>query len=163
VERAFWSRRFRTKNRESRRIERSRQNAAPASLEQDKITLNEQIQKMVREGAAIGVMEHHLIIALGVVILEEPARRLFFLEEWGTGTGYGHVLRWETTEQQSNQVRFLVRGKLSFNIAPFDEWWMDPDDLAVYQESFAAWKLELAENRRAYQRFARTELSLLTR
>src|SRR5258708_19119704 len=117
---------------------------------------------MVREGAAIGILNPDLlIIPIGIAIVKP--RRLFFLEEWGTGTGYGHVLWWQRAEQRSNQVLFLVRGRLHFSIAPFDEWWLDPADLSIYQQSFAGWKLELADNLRAYQRFCRNEFRILSR
>src|SRR5580704_4276348 len=106
---------------------------------------------MVKTGAALGILNPDLlVIPIGIAIVKP--RRLFFLEEWGTGTGYGHVLWWQQADQRSNQVLFLVRGKLHFSIAPFDEWWLDPDDLAIYQESFNAWKLELAENQKHYMR-----------
>src|SRR5580704_18081671 len=117
---------------------------------------------MVKTGAALGILNPDLlIIPIGIAIVKP--RRLFFLEAWGTGTGYGHVLRWEQAEQQSNQICFLVRGKLSFSIAPFDEWWLDPDDLAIYRESFTGWNRELSENRKDYERFCRQEFRLLSR
>ena len=102
-----------------------------------------------------------LIIPLGIVILDEPAKRLLFMEQWAVGTGGAHVLSWEEVKPMSNQVVFLVAGKLSFDIAPFSEWMeLDQD---IIQESFAGWKIELAKNRRAYQRFCRNEFRLLTR
>jgi len=122
---------------------------------------------MVTAGAAIGILEitgpDLLIIPIGIAIVEPSARRLLFMEQWATGTGGAHVVWWQTADQRSNQIIFLVRGKLHFSIAPFDEWWMDPHDLAIYQESFAGWKLELAQNRKHYMRFCRNEFRLLTR
>ena len=118
---------------------------------------------MVRKGAAIGITEHDLAIALGIVILQEPAKRLLFMEQWAVGTGGAHVLDWESVQQLSNQALFFKAGKLHFSIALFDEWWLDTDDLAIYRESFAGWKLELQQNRKDYERFCRNEFSLLTR
>jgi hypothetical protein len=115
---------------------------------------------MVNEGAAIGIVDPDLIIPLGIVILDEPAKRLLFMQQWALGTGHAHVLSWEEVKPMSNQVVFLVAGKLSFDIAPFDEW---PLDLDIVQESFTGWKIELRNNRRAYQRFCRNEFRLLTR
>jgi hypothetical protein len=83
------------------------------------MTLDEQIQAMVAQGAALMHLESGIIFLLGIVIVDDAGKQLFFMEQWATGTGGGHVLSWETTEQQSNQVLFLVAGKLSFGIAPF--------------------------------------------
>jgi len=115
---------------------------------------------MVNEGAAIGIVDPDLIIPLGIVILDEPAKRLLFMEQWAVGTGGAHVLPWEEVKPMSNQVVFLVAGKLSFDVAPFVEWQeLDQD---IIQESFAGWKIELAKNRKHYMRFCRNESRLLT-
>jgi hypothetical protein len=120
---------------------------------------------MVAQGAAIGILgitdPDLLIIPIGIAIVKP--RRLLFMEQWAVGTGGAHLLRWQSAEQRSNQVLFLVRGKLHFSIALFDEWWLEPDDLSIYQESFAGWKIELAQNRKHYMRFCRNEFRLLTR
>jgi hypothetical protein len=116
---------------------------------------------MVKEGAAIGIMDPNLIIPLGIVILDEPAKRLLFMQQWAVGTGGAHVLQWEEVEPMSNQVVFLVAGKLSFDIAPFHEWQELDQDLI--RESFAYWKLELAQNRKDYMRFCRNEFRILIR
>ena len=42
---------------------------------------------MVNEGAAIGIVDPDLIIPLGIVILDEPAKRLLFMQQWA------HALR----------------------------------------------------------------------
>jgi hypothetical protein len=104
-------------------------------------------------------MDPDLIIALGIVILDEPAKQLFFLEQWGTGTGYGHALSWDRVEQLPNQAVFYAGGRIAFVVAPFDEW---PEfDQDLIRESFAYWKLELAQNRKDYMRFCRSEFRIL--
>ena len=116
---------------------------------------------MVNESAAIGIVDPDLIIPLGIVILDEPAKRLVFMQQWALGTGHAHVLSWEEVKPMSNQIVFLVAGKVSFDIAPFHEWQeLDQD---IIQESFAGWKLELAQNRKAYERFCKNEFRILTR
>ena len=133
-----------------------------AALGNQEISLDEQIQVMVKEGAAVGIMDPDLdlIIRLGVVLLDEPAKQLFFLEQWGTGTGYGHVLSWDRVEQLPNQAVFYAGGRIAFVVAPFDEW---PElDQDIVQESFAGWKIELVKNRKHYMRFCRNEFRLLT-
>jgi hypothetical protein len=117
---------------------------------------------MVQQGAAIGILDDiNLTIALGVVILDEPAKQLLFMEIWAVGTGGAHVLDWERVQQLSNQVLFFKAAKLHFSIAPLDEWMeLDQD---IYHESFVNWKLELAAHRKDYQRFCRNEFRLLSR
>ena len=39
----------------------------------------------------MGLWDHDLIIPLGIVILDEPAKRLLFMEQWAVGTGGAHV------------------------------------------------------------------------
>jgi hypothetical protein len=116
---------------------------------------------MVNEGAAVGIIDPDLIIPLGIVILDEPAKRLLFMEQWAVGTGGAHVLQWEEVESMSNQVVFLVAGNVSFGVALFAEWQeLDQD---IIQESFSGWKIELAKNRKHYMRFCKAEFRILIR
>jgi hypothetical protein len=129
--------------------------------DQDKINLNEQIKAMVRDGAALAETEQGLIFPIGILILDAAGKRLLCMNQWALGTGDAHLFRWNQAEQRSNQILFFNRpGEIAFAIAPFIEW---PElDQDIIQESFAGWKLELAENRRAYQRFAQGELKILS-
>jgi hypothetical protein len=116
---------------------------------------------MVAQGAALGDVESGLVFLLGIVILDEPAKQLFILEQWGQGTGSGHVFKWGSAEQKSNQIVFSTGGQVAFGIAPFDEW-MELDQ-NILQETFINWKIELAAHRADYERFCRNEFRILTR
>jgi len=132
----------------------------PTTAKQD-INLNEQIQKMVRAGAALGETEQGLIFPIGIAIVDEGALLLLSMNQWAQGTGDAHLFRWDQAQQLTNQVVFKAGGEVVFGIAAFGEWpQLDHDAI---QESFAAWKRELQQNRKDYERFCRQEFRILSR
>lgn len=124
------------------------------------MTLDEQIQAMVAQGAALGDVESGLVFLIGVALVRQPKKELLIMEQWGQGTGSAHLFRWDRVEQLPNQVVFYAGGRIAFGIAPFAEW-MELDQNTC-QETFINWKNELAAHRRAYQRFCRNEFRILT-
>jgi hypothetical protein len=71
------------------------------------------------------VMREHL----GLVVVEEAEKRLFFLRMWAEGTGDAHIFRWDKVTREAHQVLFYrADGELKGVITRMREYLRDAQD-----------------------------------
>ena len=58
------------------------------------MTLTEQLKDMADKGAVLCLRNHDTISSLGLIRVDEPEKRLFFMRRWAQGTGDVHIFRW---------------------------------------------------------------------
>ena len=49
---------------------------------------------MADKGAVLCLRNHDTISSLGLIRVDEPEKRLFFMRRWAQGTGDVHIFRW---------------------------------------------------------------------
>jgi hypothetical protein len=125
-------------------------------------SLTEQVASIAAQSGVLAFRNHGALVSLGLIRVDEPEKRLFYMVRWAQGTGDVHVFRWGTYDRNHIFVNFYRArdGELKGVIGPSHEF--DPEiDPAADRIDHVAWLKELALHRADYESFFARECEFL--